>query len=294
MTTISHNLTGKIDKKTVALLSEKGNRSFQNVSTLANASETSCSVMPDPWQVLHREATLASCLDRSTACRLTVASTSSLFGRLHPGFINSIACCRAWAKSSSSWSFCRISLSFLPKRRTDNPMKRYANAEKVLPRDLFEKVQKHHTGILWVPARSRFYKERRQLVIALRLQGIESREIAVLAGVTPRRVNQVLGIGVKRSFLFTGLAQVIDEVFGGLFKAVFGHGFSSCDLMGGQFKKPSIWDSNSSTCPRSPTWPQLIIGSVCLASLFWILESKAAMRFCFSLVGFTSHRFFLP
>ena len=84
------------------------------------------------------------------------------------------------------------SKSTLPERRTDNPMKRYANAEKVLPRDLFEKVQKHHTGILWVPARSRFYKERRQLVIALRLQGIESREIAVLAGVTPRRVNQIL------------------------------------------------------------------------------------------------------
>ena len=33
------------------------------------------------------------------------------------------------------------SKSALPERRTDNPMKRYANAKKVLPRDLFEKVQ---------------------------------------------------------------------------------------------------------------------------------------------------------
>jgi hypothetical protein len=71
-------------------------------------------------------------------------------------------------------------------------MKRYANAEKILPQELLKQVQKYHTGILWIPTPSRFYKERRQLVIALHGQGIASKEIADLAGITIRRVNQIL------------------------------------------------------------------------------------------------------
>ena len=71
-------------------------------------------------------------------------------------------------------------------------MKRYANAEKILPKKLLDEVQKYHTGMLWVPGPNRFYKERRQLVIALREQGVNTREIAQLAGVTTRRVNQIL------------------------------------------------------------------------------------------------------
>ena len=71
-------------------------------------------------------------------------------------------------------------------------MKRYANAEKILPKEILDEVQKYHTGILWIPSPSRFYKERRQLVIALREQGVNTKEIAQLAGVTTRRVNQIL------------------------------------------------------------------------------------------------------
>ena len=59
--------------------------------------------------------------------------------------------------------------------------KRYANAKDVLPEELFEQIQKHYTGILWVPAPSRFYQERRDLVLALHLQGISSQEISNLA-----------------------------------------------------------------------------------------------------------------
>jgi hypothetical protein len=69
--------------------------------------------------------------------------------------------------------------------------KRYANAKDVLPEELFEQIQKHYTGILWVPAPSRFYQERRDLVLALHLQGISSQEISNLAGVTTRRVNRL-------------------------------------------------------------------------------------------------------
>jgi len=71
-------------------------------------------------------------------------------------------------------------------------MKRYANAGKILPKELLEEVQKYHTGVLWIPCPSRFYKERRGLVIALHKQGVNTKEIAHLAGVTTRRVNQIL------------------------------------------------------------------------------------------------------
>jgi len=71
-------------------------------------------------------------------------------------------------------------------------MKRYANAGKILAKELLEEVQKYHTGVLWIPCPSRFYRERRQLVIALHEQGVNAKEIAHLAGVTTRRVNQIL------------------------------------------------------------------------------------------------------
>ena len=76
--------------------------------------------------------------------------------------------------------------------------KRYANAKDVLPEELFEQIQKHYTGILWVQAPSRFYQERRDLVLALNLQGISSQEIANLAGVTTRRVNQIIAAERKQ------------------------------------------------------------------------------------------------
>ncbi len=78
-------------------------------------------------------------------------------------------------------------------------MKNYANAEKVLPKELFNEVQKYHTGPLWVPSSSRFFQERRQLVIALKEQGIETREIAGLADITVRRVNQILAKNRKEN-----------------------------------------------------------------------------------------------
>lgn len=72
-------------------------------------------------------------------------------------------------------------------------MKRdYANAKDVLPPDLLRSVQEHFTGLLWVPSDTCFYHERRRLVLALKDQGISTREIARLSGVTPRRVRQIV------------------------------------------------------------------------------------------------------
>jgi len=70
--------------------------------------------------------------------------------------------------------------------------KQYANAENLLPPELLLEVQKYHTGILWIPAPGSFYNERRKLVVALKDQGIETDEIAGIAGITTRRVNQIL------------------------------------------------------------------------------------------------------
>jgi hypothetical protein len=81
----------------------------------------------------------------------------------------------------------------------DHKMKRYANAEKILPQKLLKQVQKYHTGVLWIPTPSRFYQERRRLVIALHGQGINTKEIAHLAGITIRRVNQILSSERKQN-----------------------------------------------------------------------------------------------
>jgi len=78
-------------------------------------------------------------------------------------------------------------------------IKKYANAEHKLPRELLKEIQKYHTGMLWIPAPDSFYKERRNLVIALKSQGVETDEIASLAGVTRRRVNQILADHRKES-----------------------------------------------------------------------------------------------
>ena len=69
---------------------------------------------------------------------------------------------------------------------------RYANAKNVLPPDLLREVQQHVTGMLWVPANTQFFETRRKLVLALTDQGVSTREIGKLAGVTPRRVRQIL------------------------------------------------------------------------------------------------------
>ena len=73
-----------------------------------------------------------------------------------------------------------------------NVNRRYANAKDVLPPDLFQQVQQHVTGLLWVPAHTQFYETRRKLVLALTDQGVSTAEIGKLAGVTPRRVRQIL------------------------------------------------------------------------------------------------------
>ncbi len=78
-------------------------------------------------------------------------------------------------------------------------MKRYANAEKILPTNLLREIQKYHVGVLWIPDPSLFFQERKEMVIALKQQGVETKEIAGLADITVRRVNQILAKNRKEN-----------------------------------------------------------------------------------------------
>ena len=82
----------------------------------------------------------------------------------------------------------------------------YANARDVLPQELLAQVQEHWSGLLWVPSPNTFYPDRKKLVRTLRAQGVSSREIARLAGVSTRRVNQILQEEREESRQFSALS----------------------------------------------------------------------------------------
>ena len=69
---------------------------------------------------------------------------------------------------------------------------KYGNAKKVLPPELLSEVQKHFTGMMWVPDHTQRSALRRRLALELNGQGVLTREIAKLAGVTRRRVRQIV------------------------------------------------------------------------------------------------------
>ena len=72
-------------------------------------------------------------------------------------------------------------------------MKRtYLNGREVLPPDVLAEVQKHASGLIWIPSPRTFFRERRQLILTLREQGVPTKEIARLAGISVRRINQVV------------------------------------------------------------------------------------------------------
>jgi len=67
----------------------------------------------------------------------------------------------------------------------------YVNARDVLPPALLAEVQKHVTGLVWIPAPRIFYHQRRALIRTLLDQGVPTKDIARLAGISVRRVNQI-------------------------------------------------------------------------------------------------------
>ncbi len=77
--------------------------------------------------------------------------------------------------------------------------KEYTNARDILPPELLAEVQKHATGLMYVPAPNAFFRERRQLILTLREQGVPTREVARLAGLSVRRVNQITAENNKKN-----------------------------------------------------------------------------------------------
>ena len=69
---------------------------------------------------------------------------------------------------------------------------RYIHAEKVLPPELLREVQKHHTGLIYVPSDGAFYRERNSEVMRLHGQGLPTAEIARRIYLGPRRVRQIV------------------------------------------------------------------------------------------------------
>jgi hypothetical protein len=67
----------------------------------------------------------------------------------------------------------------------------YANAKEVLPQDLFEKIRKHYTGMLYVPAKDSKAQRVKNLVFGMLGGGASSREIEIITGLTRRRINQI-------------------------------------------------------------------------------------------------------
>ena len=68
----------------------------------------------------------------------------------------------------------------------------YVNGAEALPPELLALVQQHCSGLVWIPAPNTFFSERRELVVTLKAQGVSAVEIAQLAGLSRRRVNQIL------------------------------------------------------------------------------------------------------
>jgi helix-turn-helix protein len=75
----------------------------------------------------------------------------------------------------------------------------YANAKDVLPPELLEEVKKHFTGKLYVPGRDEA-KPRTELIVTLAKSGADTAEIARIAGVSTRRVNQVISKKRRRTW----------------------------------------------------------------------------------------------
>ena len=71
------------------------------------------------------------------------------------------------------------------------PMSHYRNATDILPAELLAEVQKHHVGMLWIPKSTVHQRRRAELVGRLLRRGVPVPEIAELADLSERRVQQI-------------------------------------------------------------------------------------------------------
>jgi len=67
----------------------------------------------------------------------------------------------------------------------------YRNAGAAIPEHLMAELRKHHVGRLYVSKDGVYHAERRALIEKLLRQGVRTAEVAELAGLTQRRVQQI-------------------------------------------------------------------------------------------------------
>ena len=83
--------------------------------------------------------------------------------------------------------------------RVKKSRRRYANAAAVLPPDVYREVRKHYIGVLYVGRNAMYAQEREDLVMQLRESGVSIQDIATAAGVSPRRVSQIIADAKKKN-----------------------------------------------------------------------------------------------
>ncbi|OGV53690.1 MAG: hypothetical protein A2X49_12660 [Lentisphaerae bacterium GWF2_52_8] len=71
-------------------------------------------------------------------------------------------------------------------------MRNYANAKDVLPEELLVEIKKHFRGMLYIPTDDDQSERRKKLVMALNEHGLKAKEVAAIAGISDRRVNQII------------------------------------------------------------------------------------------------------
>jgi hypothetical protein len=67
----------------------------------------------------------------------------------------------------------------------------YRNAGAAIPERLMAELRKHHVGLLYVSKDGVYHAERRALIEKLLRRGVRTAQVAELAGMTQRRVQQI-------------------------------------------------------------------------------------------------------
>ena len=71
----------------------------------------------------------------------------------------------------------------------------YVHADEVLPPKLVRQVQKHCTGLVYIPTSREFYERRRREVLSLHKKGLPTDVIAERVHLCRRRVQQIIREG---------------------------------------------------------------------------------------------------
>ena len=68
----------------------------------------------------------------------------------------------------------------------------YIHADEALPPKLVRQVQKHCTGLVYIPTSREFYERRRRKVLSLHAKGFPTSVIAERVYLCRRRVQQII------------------------------------------------------------------------------------------------------